>query len=186
LPLSIDASAIGACTSCLLAQGCMMNRKKTQRLYREEGLAVPKRKGRKRATGSRAPILVDGRPNTRWSVDFVRDQVSNGRRLRLLNALDDVTKECLAAIADTSISGRRVARELDVVIARRGKPGLIVSDHGTEFISNAMLAWTQITQYTSRLKSRASRQRAPLEQTFLSPSGRRRRVLTPSWRDGRW
>jgi putative transposase len=54
-----------------------------------------------------------------------------------------VTKECLAAVPDTSISGRRVARELDVVIARRGKPDLIVSDHGTEFTSNAMLAWAQ-------------------------------------------
>jgi putative transposase len=57
--------------------------------------------------------------------------------------IDDVTKECLAAVADTSLSGRRVARELDAIIARRGKPDLIVSDHGTEFTSNAMLAWAQ-------------------------------------------
>ena len=87
-----------------------MNRKKTQRLYCEEGLTVRKRKGRKRATGMRAPILVEARPNARWSVDFVHDQLSNGRRFRILNVIDDVTKECLAAIADTSISGRRVAR----------------------------------------------------------------------------
>ena len=59
--------------------------------------------------------------------------------------IDDVTKECLAAVVDTSISGRRVARELTAVIARRGKPGLIVSDHGTEFTSNAMLAWSEET-----------------------------------------
>jgi len=127
----------------LRAEGFTVNHKKTQRLYREEGLTVRKRKGRKRATGSRAPILVEARPNARWSVDFVHDQLANGRRLRILNILDDVTKECLAAIPDTSISGRRVARELDVVIGRRGKPGLIVSDHGTEFTSNAMLVWTQ-------------------------------------------
>jgi putative transposase len=127
----------------LLAEGHVLNRKKTQRLYREEGLTVRKRKGRKRATGARAPILVGARPNARWSLDFVHDQLSNGRRLRILNVIDDVTKECLAAVADTSISGRRVARELDAVIARRGKPGLIVSDHGTEFTSNAMLAWAQ-------------------------------------------
>jgi putative transposase len=63
--------------------------------------------------------------------------------LRILNVIDDVTKECLAAVANTSISGRRVARELDAVIARRGKPNLVVSDHGTEFTSNAMLAWAQ-------------------------------------------
>jgi putative transposase len=120
-----------------------VNRKKTQRLYREVGLTVRKRKGRKRATGIRAPILVEARPNARWSVDFVHDQLSNGRRFRILNVIDDVTKECLAAIADTSISGRRAARELDAVIAWRRKPDLIVSDHGTEFTSNAMLAWSQ-------------------------------------------
>ena len=57
--------------------------------------------------------------------------------------VDDVTKECLAAVADTSISGRRVARELTALVARRGKPAVIVSDHGTEFTSNAMLAWTE-------------------------------------------
>jgi putative transposase len=127
----------------LRAEGHVLNRKKTQRLYREEGLTVRKRKGRKRATGMRAPILVEARPNARWSVDFVHDQLSNGRRFRILNVIDDVTKECLAAIADTSISGRRVARELDAIIAWRGKPDLIVSDHGTEFTSNAMLAWAQ-------------------------------------------
>jgi len=127
----------------LRAEGHVLNRKKTQRLYREEGLTVRKRKSRKRATGMRAPILVEARPNARWSVDFVHDQLSNGRRFRILNVIDDVTKECLAAIADTSISGRRVARELDAIIARRGKPDLIISDHGTEFTSNAMLAWAQ-------------------------------------------
>ena len=130
----------------LRAEGHALNREKTQRLYREEGLTVRKRKGRKRATGSRAPILVEARPNARWSVDFVHDQLSNGRRFRILNVLDDVTKECLAAVADTSISGRRVARELDAVIAKRGKPSLIVSDHGTEFTSNAMLAWAQASR----------------------------------------
>jgi len=130
----------------LLAEGHVLNRKKTQRLYREEGLTVRKRRGRKRATGSRAPILVEALPNARWSLDFVHDQLSNGRRLRILNVIDDVTKECLAAVADTSISGRRVARELDAILARRGKPGLIVSDHGTEFASNAMLAWAQASR----------------------------------------
>ena len=127
----------------LRAEGHLVNRKKTQRLYREEGLTVRKRKGRKRAIGSRAPILIEVRPNARWSVDFVHDQLSDGRRFRILNVIDDVTKECLAAIADTSISGRRVARELDAIVAWRGRPDLIVSDHGTEFTSNAMLAWSQ-------------------------------------------
>jgi transposase InsO family protein len=113
------------------------------RLYREEGLTVRKRRSRRRAVGTRAPILVEARPNARWSLDFVHDQFACGRRFRVLNIVDDVTRECLAAIPDTSISGRRVARELSELIARRGKPGMIVSDHGTEFTSNAILAWSK-------------------------------------------
>jgi putative transposase len=116
------------------------------RLYREEGLGVRRRKGRKRAIGVRAPILVEARPNARWSLDFVHDQMANGRRFRILNITDDVTHECLGAIPDTSISGRRVARELTAVIERRGKPGLIVSDNGTEFTSHAIFAWARDQQ----------------------------------------
>ena len=129
----------------LRREGLVQNRKKTQRLYREEGLAVRRRRGRKRATGSRAPLPLPALPNTRWSIDFVHDQLASGRRFRILNVIDDVTKECLMAVADTSISGKRVARELTALVARRGRPALIVSDHGTEFTSNAMLAWTEET-----------------------------------------
>ena len=109
------------------------------RLYREEGLAVRKRRARRKAVGVRVPILLEARPNARWSLDFVYDQFPNGRRFRVLNIVDDVTKECLGAIPDTSISGRRVARELTAIVERRGKPGSIVSDNGTEFPCNAML-----------------------------------------------
>jgi transposase InsO family protein len=113
------------------------------RLYREEGLTVRKRRARRRAVGTRAPILVEAKPNACWSLDFVHDQFACGRRFRVLNIVDDVTRECLAAIPDTSISGRRVARELTDLLAERGKPGMIVSDHGTEFTSNAILAWSK-------------------------------------------
>jgi putative transposase len=90
------------------------------RLYREEGLTVRKRRARRRAVGARAPILVEAKPNARWSLDFVHDQFACGRRFRILNIVDDVTRECLAAIPDTSISGRRVARELTTLIEQRG------------------------------------------------------------------
>ena len=116
------------------------------RLYREEALTVRKRRARRRAVGMRAPILVEACANARWSLDFVHDQFASGRRFRILNIVDDVTRECLAAIPDTSISGRRVARELTDLIERRGKPGLIVSDNGTEFTSRAVLAWAQESQ----------------------------------------
>jgi putative transposase len=111
------------------------------RLYREEGLTVRRRRARRRAVGTRAPIPVEAKANARWSLDFVHDQFACGRRFRILNVVDDVTRECLAAVPDTSISGKRVARELTTLIERRGKPGMIISDHGTELTSNAILAW---------------------------------------------
>jgi putative transposase len=113
------------------------------RLYREEGLAVRKRRARRKAVGTRTPILIEAIPNARWSLDFVHDQLACGRRFRIFNVVDDVTRECLAAIPDTSISGVRVARELTAIVARRGKPKMIVSDHGTELTSNAILAWSK-------------------------------------------
>ncbi|MBX7483321.1 IS3 family transposase [Qipengyuania qiaonensis] len=125
----------------LRREGIMINRKKTQRLYKEEGLAVRRRRNRRRAVGTRAPAPVLALPNQRWSLDFVHDQMASGRRFRVLNVVDDVTRECLAAAPDTSISGRRVVRELTRLIEQRGKPGMIVSDNGTELTSNAVLAW---------------------------------------------
>ena len=125
----------------LRREGEASGKNRIYRLYREEGLSVRRRKARRRAAGTRAPILIEVRRNARWSLDFVHDQFANGRRFRVLNVVDDVTRECLAAIPDTSISGARVARELTAVIAVRGKPGMIVSDNGTEFTSNAILSW---------------------------------------------
>lgn len=125
----------------LRRQGETSGRNRIYRIYREEGLSVRRRKCRRRAVGTRAPILIEPRANARWSLDFVHDQFANGRRFRVLNIVDDVTRECLAAVPDTSISGRRVARELSTLIGQRGKPRMIVSDNGTEFTSNAILAW---------------------------------------------
>jgi putative transposase len=125
----------------LRRDGHVLNHKRTQRLYREEGLSVRRRRSRKRAIGTRAPLVTEAMANVRWSVDFVQDQFADGRRFRILNVIDDVTKESLAAVVDTSISGRRVARELTALMERRGRPGVIVSDNGTEFTSNAILEW---------------------------------------------
>lgn len=113
----------------LRREGEPSGKNRIYRLYREEGLTVRKRRSRRRAIGTRAPILIEARPNARWSLDFVHDQFATGRRFRILNVVDDVTRECLAAIPDTSISGRRVARELTALIARRGRPAMIVSDN---------------------------------------------------------
>jgi putative transposase len=126
----------------LRREGIAMNKKKLFRLYKEEGLAVRRRRGRKRATGTRAPMVLPDRPNQRWSLDFVADALSWGRRFRILAIVDDFTREALALVVDTSIGGRRLVRELDTLIARRGRPNTIVSDNGTEMTSRAVLEWT--------------------------------------------
>ena len=125
----------------LRREGHLVNRKRVQRLYVEDGLHVRRRRGRRRALGVRAPMAVPDRANARWSADFVQDQMTDGRRFRVFAVVDDCTRECLALVPDTSISGARVARELDGVIARRGPPAAVVSDNGTEFTSNAVLEW---------------------------------------------
>jgi putative transposase len=124
----------------LRREGFNVNHKRLFRLYREERLMVRRRGGRKRALGTRAPMLVPQLPNERWSLDFVADQFIDGRRMRILIVVDDCTRECLALIPDTSISGIRVARELDRLLADRGKPK--ISDNGTELTSNAILQWS--------------------------------------------
>ncbi len=109
----------------LRREGLVVNHKKLFRLYREEKLAVRRRGGRKRAIGTRAPMLVPLRPDERWSLDFVSDQLTDGRRFRILAVVDDCTRECLTLVVDTSLSGMRVARELDRLVAERGRPRMI-------------------------------------------------------------
>ena len=126
----------------LAREGHRLNRKKLLRLYREEKLMVRRRGGRKRALGTRAPMILPSGPNRRWSLDFLGDALTDGRRFRILAVVDDFTRECLCLVADTSISGQRVARELDAIVARRTRPLCCVSDNGTELTSMAILRWS--------------------------------------------
>ena len=128
------------------SEGVLINHKKLRRLYAEERLQVRRRGGRKRALGTRAPLTLPQGPNQRWSLDFVSDTLTDSRRFRILAVVDDFTRECIALIADTSLSGSRVGRELDAVISRRGRPAMIVSDNGTELTSMAILRWSQLTK----------------------------------------
>lgn len=131
-----------------------MNHKKLYRLYREEGLSVKRRCGRKRARGSRTPMPAAAHPNAHWSLDFLSDSFGASRKFRILAVIDDCCRENLCLTADTSISGSRVARELDALVRVYGKPACIVSDRamgtplvretmarGTEFTSRAILKW---------------------------------------------
>ena len=113
----------------LRREGFVVNHKRLFRLYREERLMVRKRGGRKRALGTRTPMPVPSLPNDLWALDFVSDQLVSGRRFRILAIYDVCTRRCLAAIADFSLSGKRVARELDLLIAAHGKPRAIASDN---------------------------------------------------------
>jgi putative transposase len=127
----------------LAREGLRPNHKKLRRLYREERLQVRRRGGRKRAIGTRAPMAVPDAANQRWSLDFASDTLADGRRFRMLCVIDDFSRECLALVADTSLSGKRVARELDTIGARRGLPLTVVSDNGTELTGTAILRWSQ-------------------------------------------
>ncbi len=130
----------------LRREGHAVNRKRVQRLYREEKLTVRRRSGRKRAMRTRRPMEAALAANQRWNLDFVSDQMSDGRRFRILTVVDNCTRECLTLVADTSISGLRVARELDAIIRWRGRPKTMVSDNGTELTSNAILTWADQTK----------------------------------------
>lgn len=121
--------------------GMVMNEKKLYRVYREESMSVRRRRGRKRARGSRTPIPVPLQPNQRWSRDFLSDTFGACRKFRILAINDDCCRENLCMIADTRISGARVARGLDALVRIYGKPSCIVSYNETEFTSKAILKW---------------------------------------------
>jgi Integrase core domain len=100
-----------------------------------------RRRGRKRALGTRVPMTLPGAINQRWSLDFVADALSDGRRFRILCVVDDFSRECLATVVDTSLGGVRVVRELERLATERALPQIVVSDNGTELTSGAVLRW---------------------------------------------
>jgi putative transposase len=99
----------------------------------------------------------------RWSMDFMADSLATGRGFRTLNVVDDFTRECLAIEVDTALSGERVARVLDRLLEKRGKPVAVVSDNGPEFISRAVDAWA----YTRGVELRFIRPGKPIENCFV-------------------
>ena len=120
-----------------------MDQKKLRRFYREERRQGRRRDGRKRALSTRRPALMPNRAKAQWSLDFVSDTFTDGRRFRVLAVVDDFTRECPTLVADTSLSGQRVVRELDCVIRWRRRPDRIVSENGTGLTSMAILRWCQ-------------------------------------------
>ena len=125
----------------LRREGFNCNIKKVYRIYKEEQLMVKRRKGRKRAVGTRQPLPKPDSINQVWSLDFMSDAFTDGRRFRVLAVIDQCSRECLAITADTSLSGLRVVRELDMLVIMHGKPKTIISDNGPELTSRAVLIW---------------------------------------------
>ena len=128
----------------LKTEGLVVNRKRTYRLYTALGMQV-RTKRRKKLVRPRIPMVIPTQVNERWSLDFVHDQLTDGRRIRILNIVDDYSRTCVGQLVDTSISGLRVTRCLDELASARGLPTSIVMDNGPELTSKAMFFWSQRT-----------------------------------------
>ena len=137
----------------LKREGQRINHKRVYRLYRAEGLAVRRKARKKLAARERLQKPLVSAANQRWSMDFMSDQLASGQRFRVLNVVDDFTRECLVMHVGTSITGADVARLLTKVLAERAQPATIVTDNGPEFISKALDQWAHergIVQHFNR------------------------------------
>ena len=126
----------------LRAEGLVKNRKRTYRLYTQLGLQV-RTKRRKKLIRPRIPLSAPSRVNERWSIDFIHDQLADGRRIRVLNIVDDYSRVCIGQLVDLSISGARMVRHFEGLAVTRGLPQHLVLDNGPEMTSKAMFFWSQ-------------------------------------------
>jgi putative transposase len=163
----------------LKREGLVMNHKRTERIYREEGLALRRKRRRKGAAGARIIVPAPTKPNERWSMDFVTDSLVTGRRFRALAIVDDFSRECPAIEVDTSLGGRRVVSVLEKLGELRGLPEVITVDNGPEFAGKALDEWA----YRCGIKLSFIRPGKPIENAFVeSFNGRLRdECLNTNW-----
>lgn len=128
-------------TWLLRRQGWTDNHKRIERIYREEGLQVRRRRRKRQPRVQRQPLEPATALNQRWSMDFMADSLADRRRIRLLNLVDDFSRECLSIEVDTSLPGARVVRTLEGVRQQRGCPRQLVIDNGPEFTGQALDQW---------------------------------------------
>ena len=142
--LAVQQSAYGYLLlhGILKAEGLVVNKKHTYRLYTEEGLQVRTKK-REKLQRPRQPMEIPTGVNQRWSMDFVSDQLSDGRRFRVLNVVDDFSREMVGQLVSVSITGAQVARFLNELFENRSAPRKIICDNGTEFTSKVMFFWSR-------------------------------------------
>jgi len=162
----------------LKREGWQVNHKRVFRLYAEEKLSLRRKRGRKRSA-VRQPLPEPTAINQVWSVDFMTDSFSSGRRFRTLNVVDDYTRECLAIEVDTSIGGARVVRVLEKLKKERGLPRQIRSDNGPEFLSRAVDQWA----FEQGLQWHTIQPGRPMENSYIeSFNGRfRDECLNENW-----
>lgn len=120
-----------------------INHKRVYRLYRAANLAVRRRRKAKRPANERVPLQLARTVNEVWSMDFVSDSLSSGRRLKCLTVADDFSHECVDIAVDFGMSGEYVTRVLDAAARFRGYPQAVRTDNGPEFTSRAFMAWAQ-------------------------------------------
>jgi putative transposase len=166
-------------TVLLRRSGIRVNHKKVYRLYRAEGLAARRRKRRKIAAGARILLAPPTQPNQRWSMDFMGDSLASGRTFRILNIVDDYSREAVATEIDTSLPGLRVVRVLDAVAQTRPLPAMLVCDNGPEFTGRALDAWA----YSRGVQIHFIRPGKPVENAYAeSFNGRMRdECLNENW-----
>jgi putative transposase len=127
----------------LHAEGLVQNHKRTERLYREEQLSLRRKRCKKLPAILRVPLPPASQPNERWSMDFIHDQLANGRRFRTLTIIDDFTRQCPALWTDHSIGGHGVVIVLEHLAKIRGLPSAITVDNGPEFTGKTLHDWAQ-------------------------------------------
>lgn len=147
----------------LRREGYLINHKRTERIYREEGLSLRLKRRRKRCSALRIVLNKPQRVNQHWSMDFVTDNLYNGRRFRILTVVDDLSRECPVLEVDHSLTGLRVTRVLDRIALTRGLPEVITVDNGPEFISKVMDAWA----YEKRVKLHFIQPGKPTQNAYI-------------------
>ena len=121
--------------------GELVNHKRVERLYALEKLQVRRRRRKKIPLSERQPLVRPGAANEVWSMDFLFDRIASGRSLKILAIVDDATTEAVATVVEHSMGGAHLTRVLDQICYQRGKPAVIRSDNGPEFVGKAMLNW---------------------------------------------
>jgi putative transposase len=147
----------------LRREGWNVNHKRVHRLYVEEGLQVRLRKRKKRVSHLRVPQVLPQRANERWSMDFMHDRLEDGRPFRVLTVVDLFTRECPLLVADSSLSGRKVAVFLEKLRQEGRAPKVITVDNGTEFVSRALDEWA----YRNGIVLDFIRPGKPVENAFI-------------------